>query len=98
MVDGKGQSMSYAWNGPQDGSLQPVKDAKGQTIGQESLKQDKDGSLRRHGVNSNDGSSFDAHATMSADGNTITDIVTSKAKDGKTSKMTMVYHRVTAAK
>ena len=43
MVDGKGQSMSYAWNGPQDGSLQPVKDAKGQTIGQESLKQDKDG-------------------------------------------------------
>jgi len=98
VVDEKGQSMSYSWSGPQDGSLHPVKDSKGKTIAEESLKHDKDGALLRHGVDSNDGSSFDSHAVLSADGNTITDVVTSKAKDGKTSKATMIYHRAAAAK
>jgi hypothetical protein len=98
VVDEKGESISYSWTGPVDGSLQPVKDSKGQVIFQESLKRDKDGALLRHGVDSTDGSSFDARATVSADGNTITDVVTSKTKDGKTSKATMVFQRVTAAK
>ena len=98
VVDPKGESMSYSWSGPQDGSLQPLKDPKGQVLMQESLKRDKDGALLRHGVDSSDGSSFDGRATLSADGNTITDLVTSKTKDGKTSKMTMVYQRVTAGK
>src|SRR3954452_378390 len=57
MVDEKGQSMSFSWSGPKDGSLQAVKDSKGQTLGQESLKMDKDGALLRRGVDSNDGSS-----------------------------------------
>jgi hypothetical protein len=98
VVDAKGQSMAYSWSGPQDGSLHPVKDPKGQIIAQESLARDKDGALLRHGVDNSDGSSFDARATMSVDGNTITDVLTSKAKDGKTSKMTMVYTRVKGAK
>jgi hypothetical protein len=54
--------------------------------------------LLRHGAGSNDGSSFDARSTLSADGNTITDVITSKTKDGKTSKATAIYHRVAAAK
>jgi len=49
-------------------------------------------------VDSKDGSSFDARATLSADGNTITDVITSKTKDGKTSKSTNIYHRAAAAK
>jgi len=98
IVDEKSQSMSYSWSGPQDGSMHPVKDAKGQSVGQESLKQEKDGALLRHGVGDNDGSSFDARSTLSADGNTITDVITSKTKDGKTSKATNIYQRVAAAK
>jgi hypothetical protein len=98
VVDDKGQPMSYSWSGPEDGSLLPVKGDKGQIVAQESLKRDKDGALLRHGVDSNDGSSFDARSVLSADGNTITDVVTSKAKDGKTSNMTMIYRRVAGAK
>ena len=98
VVDGKGQSMSFSWSGPQDGSMQPVKDAKSQIIAQESLKRDKDGALLRHGADTNDGSSFDGRATLSADGNTITDVVTSTTKDGKSSKVTSVYQRVASAK
>ncbi len=96
-VDAKGESMSYSWSGPLDGSPQPVKDAKGQVLLQESLRRDKEGALLRHGVDST-GSTFDGRATLSADGNTITDVVTSKTKDGKTSKETTVYRRVTAGK
>ena len=98
VVDAKGESHSFSWSGPQDGSLQPLKDPKGQVLLQESLKRDKDGALLRHGVDSTDGSSFDGRSTLSADGNTLTDVVTTKTKDGKTSKMTMVYQRVTAGK
>jgi hypothetical protein len=98
VVGPKGESMSYSWSGPLDGSMQPVKDSKGQVLGQEGLIQDKDGALLRRGVDSTDGSSFDARATLSADGNTINDVVSGKTKDGKTSKMTMVYQRATAGK
>ena len=98
LVDDKGQSMSLSWSGPQDGSMQPVKGPKGEVIAQESLKRDKDGALLRHGVDARDGSTFDARSTLSADGNTITDVMTQKTKDGKTSKATAIYHRVTTAK
>lgn len=92
-VDEKGQAASFSWSGPQDGSLHPVKDAKGQTIGQESLKLEQDGSLVRRGTD-NDGNSFEAHAKLSQDGNTITDAMTMKTKDGKTVPQTWIYHRV----
>ena len=98
VVEAKGESMSFSWSGPLDGSLQPLKGPKGQVLLQESLTRDKDGALLRHGEDSADGSSFDARATLSADGNTLTDVVTSKTKDGKTLQETMVYHRVTAGK
>ena len=42
---------------------------------QEGLTRDKDGPLLRHGEGSTDGSSFDGRATLSADGNTLTDVV-----------------------
>jgi len=88
--------VSYSWSGPVDGTLQPLKGADGQVIGKESLKRDGD-ALLRHGEDPSDGSSFDSRATMSADGNTITDVTTMKSKDGKTSKTTSVYRRVTDA-
>jgi hypothetical protein len=97
IVDAKGESMSYSWNGPLDGSLHPVKDAKGQVLLQESLNRDKQGVWLRHGVEA-DGASFDARATLSADGNTMTDVINMKAKDGKTSTETTVYRRVTPQK
>jgi hypothetical protein len=94
VVDPAGKAMSYSWSGPADGTLQPLKGPDGQVIGKESLKRDGD-ALLRHGEDPADGSSFDSRATMSADGNTITDVTTMKAKDGKTSKTTSVYRRDT---
>ena len=96
IVDTAGKSVSYSWSGPVDGTLQPLKSADGQVVGKESLKRDGD-ALLRHGEDPSDGSSFDSRATMSADGNTITDVTTMKSKDGKTSKATAVYRRSTDA-
>ena len=98
IVDAKGASISYSWSGPTDGSLQPVKGPNGQVLMQESLARDTQGALLRHGVDSKDGSSFDGRATLSADGNTVTDVITSKTKDGKTSTETMVFRRVMPGK
>jgi hypothetical protein len=95
VVNAKGESQSFSWSGPQDGSLQPVKDAKGQVLSQQSLKRDKDGAVLRHGEYAN-GGSFDGRATLSADGKTITDVITSKTKDGKTTKEVDVFQRVSA--
>ena len=78
--------------------MHPVKDAKGKAMGEESLKRDADGTLIRRGTDHSDGSSFDSRATLSPDGNTITDVLTTKAKDGKTAKMTMVYNRMKGSK
>ena len=94
IVDPAGKSVSYSWSGPTDGTPQPLKGADGKVMGKESLKRDGE-ALLRHGENPGDGSSFDSRATMSADGNTITDVTTVKSKDGKTSKTTSVYHRST---
>ena len=96
-VDENGAAISYSWSGPQDGSLHPVKDAKGETMGQESLKLDTDGALLRHGTD-NGGNSFDGRATMSEDGKTITDVLNVKTPDGKTVSQTMIYRRAGAAK
>jgi hypothetical protein len=97
VVDDKGQSHSYSWSGPTDGSMQDLKAADGQVVGKESVKRDGD-TLIRHGEDPKDGSSFDARSTLSADGNTITDVVTTTSKDGKTSKMTGVFHRASGEK
>jgi len=96
VVDSTGKAVSYSWSGPMDGTLQPLATADGTVIGKESLKNEGDALLRR-GEDPSDGSSFDSRATMSADGNTITDVTTVKSKDGKTSKSTSVYQRVTGA-
>ena len=98
MVNAKGESRSYSWNGPQDGSLHPLKDTTGKVLDQQGMKRDKDGAVLRHGEDSTDGFSFDGRATLSADGNTMTDVVTEKTKGGETSTLRYVYHRVTAAK
>ena len=92
VVDATGKSDSYSWGGPVDGTLQPLKNAAGQVIGRESLKRDGD-ALLRHGEDPSDGSSFDSRSTTSADGKTMTDVITIRSKDGKTSKMTTVFHR-----
>ena len=97
-VSPKGESISYSWSGPLDGSMQPLRDPTGQVLLQESLIEDKDGALLRRGVDSKAGWSFEAHATLSADGNTITDVVSVKTKDGKAFKVTMVLQRVAAGK
>ena len=97
-VNAEGEPSSYSWSGPVDGSLHPVKDSKGQDLMlQEGVTRDKDGAVLRHGVFPT-GSTFDGRATLSADGNTITDLITYKTTDGKTSKETWVFQRVTASK
>jgi hypothetical protein len=95
VVDSAGNVFSQSWEGPVDGTLHPVKGADGQVIAKQGLKRDGD-ALLRHGELP-DGLVFDSRATMSADGNTVTDVGTAKSKDGKTSKATSVYRRVTKA-
>lgn len=76
--------------------MHPMNAANGQQIGQQSAREEQ-GALLRHGELS-DGGSFDSRATMSDDGNTITDVINAKAKDGTTMKAIYVVHRVPAAK
>jgi hypothetical protein len=97
LIDDTGNPYSYSWSGPVDGSMQPITGADGGQIGKESAKRDGD-ALVRHGEDPKDGSSFDARATVSEDGNTLTDVMTMKSKDGKVSKDTAVMHRVPAAR
>jgi hypothetical protein len=63
----------------------------------QSAKREQDGTFVRHNESS-DGSSFEARSRISADGKTITEATTSKSKDGKESKRSYVYHRVSMAK
>jgi hypothetical protein len=93
LVDDKGKASSYSWSGPEDGSMHPIVETGKPSDSQESAKKEADGTLVRHGE-STDGSSFDARATVSADGKTITDQVVGKSKDGKENKAKYVYHRV----
>ena len=95
-VDATGKSMAFAWSGPLDGSMQDLKDGTGQVVGKTSMKRDSDVFVRRGDLP--DGGSFEARATVSADGNTLTDVETDKSKDGKTVTDTTVYHRVAGAK
>ena len=95
-VDPADQSFSYSWSGPYDGTLQPMKGADGQVIGKQSFKRDGD-ALLRHGEDPSNELSFDARVTMSANGNTLTDVITAKSKDGKTEKTTNVFRRSTDA-
>jgi hypothetical protein len=96
VVDATGKAMSYSGSGPKDGTMQPVKGSDGKEIGKESFKEEN-GVLIRHGDGGKDGPPFEAHVTMSADGNTMTDVVTSKSKDGKPSTQTVVWRRTPAA-
>src|SRR4051794_22673053 len=75
-VDDKGNPFAYSWSGPADGSLQPLKAPDGKELGKESLKREGD-VLLRHGEGE-PGTSFDGLVTMSAEGNTMTDVVTTK--------------------
>src|SRR5262245_43825397 len=96
VVDAKGTAMSYSWSGPQDGTMQSVKGPDGKEIGKESFKHDK-GVLIRRGDSGKEGPTFESRVTTSADGNTMTDVVTGKSKDGKTMTQTVLWRRTPAA-
>ena len=95
-VDAKGQSVTFSWSGPPDGSLRDVKNGDGQGVGKESLKREGEVVIR-HGEVPN-GQTFDGRLTISADGNTFTAVDTTKTQDGKTSTTSAVYHRVPGGK
>jgi len=90
-IDDKGKSFSYSWSGPTDGSMHPTTE-NGKVTGQSSIRKVGDGFVR-HGEGT-DGSSFDAKATVSSDGDTITVESSAKSKDGKETKQKSVFHRV----
>ena len=92
IVDDKGENISQSWSGPQDGSMHPVMQ-KGKEISKQSAKREGDGSLHRHDEDP-DGTITEAYSKVSGDGNSLTDILTMKSKDGKESKWKCVYHRV----
>ena len=90
-IDDQGKSFSYSWSGPEDGSMQPMTN-NGKVEGKQSARKEGD-TLVRHGENP-DGSSFDARATISGDGNMATEEVSMKSKDGKETKQKTVWHRI----
>jgi len=94
-IDDKGKSFSYSWSGPTDGSMHPTRE-NGKVTGQSSIRKVGDGFVR-HGEGT-DGSSFDARATVSSDGNTITVESSAKSKDGKETKQKSVFHRISTQK
>jgi hypothetical protein len=94
-VDAAGKPMGFSWSGPLDGSMQDLKDGNGQVVAKASMKREGDVMVRRGdtpGVGT-----YEARGTLSADGNTLTDVETDKSNDGKTSTDTTVYHRVAGA-
>ena len=95
-VDATGKSSTLSWSGPLDGSMQDLKDADGQAIAKQSMKRDGDVMLRH--VEVPNVGTFDSRATLSADGNTFTDVETDKSQDGKTATDTAVFHRVAGGK
>ena len=94
-VDDKGESNSYSWSGPPDGSMHPFM-KNGKEVFKQSEKREEDGSILGHAESN--GSSTDARIKMSDDGNTIMEDITTKAKDGKELKQKITYHRVTGKK
>jgi hypothetical protein len=95
-VDAKGTAMSYSWSGPQDGTMQSVKGTDGKELGKQSFKDDK-GVLIRRGAGDKDQPPFESHVTMSADGKTMTDVISAKSKDGKPISETVVWRRTSGA-
>ena len=91
VVDDKGKAFSYSWSGPEDGSMHEVMQS-GKIIGKQSAKKEADGALLRHGEDP-DGSSFDSHSTLSADGKTMEDEINATSKDGKQTKYKYTYNR-----
>ena len=94
-TDDKGKPVMMEWSGPKDGSMHPVK-VNGKDSGDMQSAKMEDNKLHRHGE-MKDGGSFDAYATLSDDGNTISDEGTGKDKEGKETKSTTTYHRVSGA-
>lgn len=94
-VDAKGTAMSYSWSGPKDGTMQPLKGSDGKEVGKESFK-DENGVVIRRGAADKDQPGFESHVTMSADGNTMTDVITAKSKDGKPMNQTIIWRRAPA--
>jgi hypothetical protein len=96
-VDQDGKRISYLWSGPEDGSMHPLKDEAGKTLGMQSMNKQPNGTILRRGDDSSDGSSFNAVGTISEDGITLVEEVTGKSKDGTETKLRYVYHRVATA-
>ena len=92
-VDDKGKRSTVSWSGPEDDSKHPLM-LNGKPVGQMSVKKESDGTLVRHGEGSTDGSTFEARGSLSPDGNTFTDEIIEKSKDGKESKEKQVWRRV----
>ena len=95
-IDDKGKTFSFSWSGPEDGKMRPMMSNGKTSVDKMSARKDGD-ALVRHGENE-DGSSFDARATLSSDGNTATEEWTGKSKDGKEMKSKTVWHRVSMPK
>jgi hypothetical protein len=94
-IDYKGKPFVYSWSGPADGSMHPIM-ADGKPIGQASAQREQDGTVVRHGKES-DGSTFESHVTLSPDGSTLTEEMTEKDQDGKEIKEKWVYQRVSGS-
>lgn len=89
-----GTVMTLSWSGPEDGSKREIsRDGKKTSVKQGITREN--GTLVRQGEDE-DGA-FKSRLTLSSEGNTLTDELTSKSKDGKESRAKHVYQRVEKA-
>jgi hypothetical protein len=88
-IEEDGAPLSLSWKGREDGSMHPTRRNGKPTSDQSARKED--GTIVRHGEDGE--GSWEARSKVSDDGNTLTDEITSKSKDGSETKAVDVYHR-----
>jgi hypothetical protein len=89
-------SPSLHWSGPKDGLMYPVQDAEGHTVWRANLRNDHDALIRHFELEP--AGTIDSRATMSADGNTLSDEVVFTTLDGQVDKVVYVMHRSPSTK
>lgn len=93
-VSADGKIIKESWSGPEDGTMQTLKNSAGN--GQASFTRSGDDIVIEEKMS--DGTTMESHVTKSDGGNTMTEHVTGTDKDGKPITNTIVWHRVTAKK
>ena len=93
-AEADGKVIRESWSGPEDGTMQTLKNSAGN--GQASFSRNGDDIVIEE--KTSDGATMESRVTTSDGGNTMTEHITGTDKDGKPITNTIVWHKVTAKK